>query len=109
MSKNVSNLTLYYEKEGFSSRISQRKRSDFIGEITGFGAARTLRYVKGESVVDMQVGYNFTHDQLKGLSLVLQVNNLTDAAYQTYSGTPDKIVEYAKYGRTLLMGANYKY
>ena len=109
MSKNVSNITLYYEKEGFSSRISQRKRSDFIGEITGFGAARTLRYVKGESVVDMQVGYNFTEGNLKGLSLILQVNNLTNAAYQTYSGTPDKIVEYANYGRTLLMGVNYKF
>jgi iron complex outermembrane receptor protein len=109
MSKNVSSITLYFEKEGFTSRLSQRKRSDFIGEITGFGASRTLRYVKGESVVDMQIGYNFTHDQLKGLGLILQVNNLTNATYQTYSGTPDKLVDFAKYGRTVLMGANYKF
>ena len=102
-------LTAYYEKEGFSARLSERKRSDFIGEITGFGAARTLRYVKGESIVDMQIGYNFTQDQLKGVGLILQVNNLTNAAYQTYSGTPDKIVDFAKYGRTVLMGANYKF
>ena len=109
MSKNVYSLTAYYEKEGFSARLSERKRSDFIGEITGFGAARTLRYVKGESIVDMQIGYNFTQDQLKGVGLILQVNNLTNAAYQTYSGTPDKIVDFAKYGRTVLMGANYKF
>lgn len=109
MSKNVSNLTFYYEKDGFSSRISQRKRSDFVGEITGFGAARTLRYVKGESVVDLQFGYNFTQGSLKGLSLILQANNLTDTAYETYSDTTDKQLDYAKYGRTVLLGANYKF
>ena len=109
MSKNVSNITVYYEKDGFSSRISQRKRSDFVGEITGFGAARTLRYVKGESVVDVQLGYNFNQGNLKGLSLILQVNNLTDTAYETYSDTPDKQLDYAKYGRTVLLGANYKF
>ena len=108
MSKNVSNITLYYEKEGFSSRISQRRRSDFIGEITGFGAARTLRYVKGESVLDAQLGYSFNQGSLKGLSLIMQVNNLTNAAYQTYSDTPEKQLDYAKYGRTVLLGANYK-
>ena len=109
MSKNVSNITFYYEKEGFSSRVSQRKRSNFVGEITGFGAARTLRYVKGESVLDLQVGYGFNQGDLKGLSFTLQVSNLTDAAYQTYSDTPEKPLEYAKYGRTVLMGANYKF
>lgn len=109
MSKNVTSLIVYYEKAGFSSRLSQRTRSDFIGEITGFGANRTLRYVKGESVVDIQVGYGFDQGSLKGLSLTFQVNNLTDAAYQTYSDTPDKPAEYAKYGRTVLLGANYKF
>ena len=109
MSKNVSNLTVYYEKEGFSSRISQRRRSDFVGEITGFGAARTLRYVKAESVLDAQFGYSFNQGSLRGLSLILQVNNLTNAAYETYSDTPDKQLDYAKYGRTVLLGANYKF
>ena len=80
-----------------------------MGEITGFGAARTLRYVKGESVVDVQLGYNFNQGNLKGLSLILQVNNLTDTAYETYSDTPDKQLDYAKYGRTVLLGANYKF
>ncbi len=108
LSKNVSNLTAYYEKYGFSTRISRRDRSDFIGEITGFGADRELRYVKGESVVDFQVGYEFVEGSFKGLGLLLQVNNLTNSAYQTYQVTPTRPVEYQKYGRTLLLGVNYK-
>lgn len=108
LSKDVSNLTAYYEKYGFSTRISQRKRSDFIGEITGFGADRELRYVKGEKIIDFQVGYEFSEGSLKGLGLLLQVNNLTNSAYQTYSVTPNRPVEFQKYGRTVLFGVNYK-
>jgi outer membrane receptor protein involved in Fe transport len=109
LSKNVSNLTMYYEKEGFSARVSQRKRSDFVGEITTYDGTRALKYVVGESIVDLQLGYNFSEGSLKGLGLVFQVNNLNDAAYQTYSATPDKPLDYIKYGRTVMFGANYKF
>lgn len=109
LSKRVTNLTAYYERGGFEVRISQRKRSDFIGEIGNFNGNRTLRYVVGESIVDAQVGYNFNAGSLKGLGLLLQVNNLGNEAYQTYAGTKDRPLEYIKWGRTILAGANYKF
>ncbi len=109
LSKRVTNLTFYYENGGFEARVSQRRRSDFIGEIGDFAANRKLRYVVGENILDAQVGYNFTEGSLKGLSLTLQANNLTDAAYETYSGTKERQLEYLKWGRTVLLGANYKF
>jgi iron complex outermembrane recepter protein len=109
LSKQVSNITAYYERYGFSGRVSQRQRSDFIGEITGFGADRELRYVKGEKIVDLQLGYEFNDGALKGLGLLLQVNNLTDSVYQTYQVTKERPVEYQRYGKTILFGANYKF
>jgi iron complex outermembrane recepter protein len=110
LSKRVYNLTAYYERGGFEARISQRKRTDFIGEIGNFNGNRTLRYVVGEDIVDAQVGYNFSEGQLKGLGLLFQVNNLTDSAYRTYfSGSKDRPLEYIKWGRTYLLGANYKF
>lgn len=109
LSKRVSNLTMYYEKNGFETRISQRRRSDFVGEIGNFANDRTLRYVVGENVLDFQIGYTFNEGSMKGLGLVLQVNNLRDAAYETYSGTRDKQLEYQKYGRTVMAGASYKF
>jgi TonB-dependent receptor len=109
LSKNVSNLTLYYEKAGFETRISQRRRSDFVGEIGNFANDRTLRYVVGENIVDFQVGYTFQEGSLKGLGLVAQVNNLGNSAYETYAGDRNKQLEYQKYGRTVLVGANYKF
>ena len=109
LSKNVSNLTVYYEKYGFEARVSQRKRSDFVGEISNFAAERTLRYVVGEHVIDAQVGYTFDKGPLKGVGFVLQVNNLTNEAYETYNGNKNQQLEYQKYGRTILFGANYKF
>ncbi len=109
LSKTSYNITAYYEKAGFEARLSHRARSDFIGEIGNFNGARTLRYVVGESILDAQVGYAFNSGSLKGLSLVFQVNNLNDAAYRTYAGTKDRPLEYAKYGRTYLLGAAYKF
>ena len=109
LSKNVTNLTAYYEKNGFSSRISQRRRSDYVGEIGNFAGDRNLRYVVGEKVVDLQIGYAFSQGMYSGLSLLLQVNNLTDQAYRTYQTTQDHPLEYQKYGRTFLAGASYKF
>jgi TonB-dependent receptor len=106
LSKRVFNLTAYYEKNGFSARVSQRRRSDFVAEIGGIGGARELTFVKADSVVDLQLGYDFSY--VKGLSVLFQVNNLTDTAFQTYAGTPDRPRGYSKYGRQMLLGLNYK-
>ena len=100
---------MYYEKGGFSTRINQRQRSDFVGEMATLPTTGTLRYVVGENITDFQIGYTFNEGAYKGLGLLLQINNLTDAAYQTYAGTPDKPYEYVRYGRTMLLGVNYKF
>ncbi len=109
LSRQVSNVTVYYEKAGFSARLSHRNRSDFVGEITGFGADRELRYVKGEGITDAQVGYEFRDGPLEGIGVVLQAYNLTDEVYQTYQASQERLVEYQRYGRTYLLGVNYKF
>ena len=109
LSKTVTNVTVYYEKHGFSARFSQRRRSDFIGEISGFGADRALSYVAGEALLDAQLGYEFTEGRLKGLGLTLQGINLTNAAYKSYSVVKERVTDYVKYGKTFLVGANYKF
>lgn len=110
LSERVYNLTAYYERNGFEARVSQRKRSDFIGEIGNFDGDRTLRYVVGEDITDAQIGYSFSESSgLSGLSVLLQVSNLTDEAYQTYAGTTDRPLEYIEWGRTYLLGVNYKF
>ncbi|WP_206862372.1 TonB-dependent receptor [Lysobacter changpingensis] len=110
LSDEVYNFTAYYERAGFEARVSQRKRSDFIGEIGNFDGNRTLRYVVGEDQLDAQVSYTFGEaSSLAGLTLLFEASNLTNSPYQTYAGTKDRPLEYIEWGRTYLVGVNYKF
>ncbi|PPU67001.1 TonB-dependent receptor [Xanthomonas pisi] len=110
LSERVYNLTAYYEHKGFEARVSQRRRSDFIGEIGNFNGNRTLRYVVGENITDAQISYNFSdNSSLAGLTLLLQASNLSNSPYRTYAETKDRPLEYIEWGRTFVLGVNYKF
>ncbi|KQY92159.1 MULTISPECIES: TonB-dependent receptor [unclassified Brevundimonas] len=110
LSETVANLTLYYEKDGVQARVSNRYRSEFVGEVAGFGNGRTFRRVAAENIVDAQIGYEFQAGPLEGLSALFQVNNLTDEPFYTYEGGDERrIIDYQSYGRTFLFGLNYRY
>ena len=64
--------------------------------------------IKADTVVDLQLGYEIQGGSYKGLSFLLQVNNLTNAAFQTFSGSEDRYRGWEKYGRQTLLGVNYK-
>lgn len=110
LSRQVRNFALYYENHGFQARISQRGRSSFLGEIQGFGADRALVYIDGESVVDVQTGYTFPDDSvLKGMTVLLQVNNLTNEPYRQYFPDSGLTQRTEKYGKQYLLGLTYKF
>ncbi|KAF1692880.1 TonB-dependent receptor [Pseudoxanthomonas koreensis] len=109
LSDRVYNWTLYYERNGFEARVNQRRRSDFIGEIGNFAGNRTLRYVVGENITDAQVSYTFGSGSLAGMTLLLQGQNLTNESYRTYAGTKDRPLENIEWGRTILLGVNYRF
>jgi iron complex outermembrane recepter protein len=111
LSKTTSTITAYYEKYGFSARVAQRYRSDFLAEIQGFGGNRDLgKYNKAESIVDVQLGYEFQSGFAKGLSLLFQINNASNAKYQEYTDPATKqVTKTDTYGKTYLFGATYKF
>ena len=110
LSETVANVTIYYERDGFQARVSNRYRSEFLGEVAGFGNGRTFRQVGAESIVDAQIGYEFQSGPLDGLSALFQVNNLTDEPFYTYeNGDERRIIDHQSYGRTFLIGLNYRY
>ena len=109
-SKYVTNVTGYFEKGGFSVRGSLRDRSSFLGELTGFGGGRERRLAKGEVIVDAQAGYEFKNGILNGLGILFQGQNLTDEPFETFNrGHGNQIIDYQRFGRRFLFGANYKF
>jgi len=109
LSEDVYNLTAYYENDRFSVRMSGRYRSEFLGEVSGFGAGREFRTVDEETVIDGQASW-FFGGKLTGLSLLFQVYNLTDEEFSTFSNDDSRqIIDYQQYGRTYLAGVSYSF
>ncbi|WP_273036323.1 TonB-dependent receptor [Massilia timonae] len=109
LSRKVSNLRLYYEKNGFQIAAAARKRSDFLGQSPDFSDTLQYTFVKGETIVDFQVSYEIQKGFAKGLSVFAQANNWNNAPYQEYTDNPDSITRRVVYGRTYQFGANYKF
>ncbi len=108
LSKTVWQATVYYERYGFSARIATRYRSNYVGEITDFAGDRALEYVRHEQLTDFQTGYDFGDGRLKGLSLVFQIDNMTNTPFIDYAGVSSRVRDYETYGRVFFLGAKYK-
>jgi TonB-dependent receptor len=119
LSGRSNNVTVYYEKHGFSARVSQRYRSAFTATTRDIFFRPTTRSQGSDKVADMQLGYAFDDaGAYKGLSVLLQVNNLTDTYTRNYKTPgnldvpdPSQLVPNYTYqfGRQTLLGVNYKF
>lgn len=110
LSRRVTNLRFYYEKHGFQLAVARRSRSDFLGEITDYKDDTEITFIRGETVVDVQLAYNFPERSfLRGLSLLFQANNVTDALFKQYTDDRNNPTDTKRYGKTYLIGANYKF
>ncbi|MFT7724035.1 MAG: TonB-dependent receptor [Roseateles sp.] len=109
LSKEVRGFALYFEKWGFEARLGQRYRSDFLGSIADQYGDNQLIYIKSERVTDAQVSYSFQQGWLKGLTLLVQANNVKNEPYVEFKETPADPSVKRRYGKTYLMGVNYKF
>ena len=114
-SKDVAALTLYYEKHGVSVRVAETYRSAFTGEIIANFDQLGYTQIAAEKTLNLQAGYEFQDGKAKGLSVLLQVNNLNNSPYRTVQiftaidGTSAKLpLENDTFGRSVLLGVNYK-
>ncbi|MEO8016902.1 MAG: TonB-dependent receptor [Pseudomonadota bacterium] len=109
LSEEILNSTLYYENHGFSARISNRYRGDFLGEVPLFDATLSYNNVSAESLVDAQIGYAIQDGAMKGLSFSLAGTNLTDEPFvlNSLDQTPYNFNKYETYGATYALTVSY--
>lgn len=108
LSRRVTNLRFYYEKHGLQVAVAQRTRSDFLGEVTDYKDDKEITFIKGETVIDFQIGYEIQSGIAKGLSVLFQAQNVGNAKFQQYTNDPNTITRKDVYGKTYLFGLNYK-
>jgi iron complex outermembrane receptor protein len=112
LSDRVINSTLYYEKAGFSARVSARYRSDYRGDIATFGPrGAVFRNLQAETVWDAQVSYSFQSGPMQGVTVILQGYNLTDEPLFATQGDQDSrlVQDYQRYGAQYSVGVSYKF
>ncbi|WP_229412731.1 TonB-dependent receptor [Massilia sp. Root335] len=114
LSKWVGGLTLYYERNGYSFRINDRYRSDYRGEYAYLFGSTLLNRTLASNKVDLQASYEIQGGAAKGLQLMFQVGNVTNAPDRTVQdgtgfGGIVQPKDYNIYGRQFLLGMNYKF
>ena len=119
LSRHVANITAYYERHGFSARVSDRYRSENRQYITTFGVPSPsgdvnpnggFSVAQPENVIDAQITYAFEKGPMKGLTLLLQAYNLNNEPLVTYDNNdPRKVINYQTYGASYSFGASYKF
>ena len=111
LSPKVFNTTVYYEKQGFSARVSERYRAAWLGQVPNFDSSLGSQWIDKETVVDAQIGYSFDNGPLKGLSINASAYNLTNQPFRYYDaeGATKNILKYEKYGTDYLLSVGYRF
>ena len=113
-SGTVYSWTAFYEKYGFSARISERYRAAYRGEVIQLYATPGFVEIEPQKSFDAQISYDIKSGPLKGTTLLLQGYNLTNEPYREYlsvtpSPSPTALNKIETYGRVIMAGFNYKF
>jgi TonB-dependent receptor len=102
-SDQIYNAAVFYEKYGFSARISYTHRSEFLEAIDASRPGLDL-WVEGRGQLDFTSSYDFGN----GIELFGEAKNLTDSAGVRYFGSRERTYEYEKFGYNVFVGVRFK-
>ncbi|MEA1619381.1 TonB-dependent receptor [Erythrobacter sp. T5W1-R] len=101
---------VFYEKNGWRSRVNARYRSGFLAEVQSFDGSLFGAQAQPETQIDAQIGYTFQNQSgpLKGLTVLVEGANLTNAPFVTendlFNGAGALVgtfpSQFDQYGRT---------
>lgn len=114
VSENALTAVLYYQRRGFSGRLSYTWRgkavnASLVGSTFSFqdqnGNQKAYAvYQAPYGQLDAQVGYDFN----RHFGIVLSAQNLTDSALHTYLQWPNLPFTYNNWGRRYFFGFTFK-
>jgi TonB-dependent receptor len=104
LSRNTYNLTLYYETEKFSARISSAYRGKYLTAFPG-GNGTTEEGVNDANNIDISASYNVTDN----FTVSLEGINMTDEYTDAYVDVDNLVSRYRHTGREILLGLRYSY
>lgn len=97
----VYNVIPYFQKAGFEARVAVNYRGDYLLGLDDSPVEDT--YVDDRTTVDVNARYKFD-GLLAEPELIMQVENVTNAAEVEYAGVEDNLEYHFLSGRTLTIG-----
>ena len=101
LSETVYSATAFYDWESFSTRVNVRYRDRFVSEQVA--VETQLAFFDDETVVDYQASYAINDN----LTVLFQVNNLTDEPTKTYFNQVAQTGTVQFFGRQYFLGMSY--
>lgn len=100
-SESIVSASIFYEKYGFSGRISYQTRSPWLDEVFPSGsAANSNLYWARSTRLDASLRYAIT----RNFSIYADINNISDERGVRYQGVPERPYEVEGFGRRFLFG-----
>ena len=112
LSARVFQGSAFFEKNGFSARVSANHRSRWLTEDRGGSNSIAPVNRDPQTLVDAQIGYDFAAtgiDYLKGLRLSVQALNLTNQRDNYVDSTSGLVTRNEVFGRNFLVNATYSF
>ncbi|MET0250510.1 MAG: TonB-dependent receptor [Sphingobium sp.] len=97
-SKRITNLSLFYEKYGFSARVGYQHRTRWLDDVSA-DAAQDIYWDANE-----RVDLSFRYQMVQGFTLYADIVNLTNEPGIRYTGTRDRPYEVEMFGTRFLFG-----
>ncbi|MBB5698560.1 TonB-dependent receptor [Sphingomonas yantingensis] len=110
LSARVFQGTAYFEKSGFSARVSANNRSSWLSEDRGGSNSISPANRSGQTLVDAQIGFDFANtniDYLDHLRLSFQAQNLTNQRDVYTDAASGLTTRRETFGRNFLVNLTY--
>ncbi len=105
-SETIVNASLFYEKFGFSGRVSYQWRDDWLDTLGGLGVGSSGdEFRKGYENLDIALRYAI-NDRF---TVYADFANLTDAVYIAYQGDESRPTEVEQIGSRAMFGLRFSY
>ena len=102
LSENVATLTVFWEYEGFETRLSSRYRDAFVSQQVAVND-QVVNFDE-ELVIDYQASYEINDNW----SVLFQVNNLTDEPTKSYFSSEEQTGTIQYFGTQYYLGMTYQ-
>lgn len=97
------NASVFYERGPFNTRLAYTSRTDYVDEFADAAALDTIWEGRGQ--LDLTASYDIS----RNFNLFFEAKNITNTAGVRYVGTPERVIEFERFGAFYFVGARLNF